>query len=76
MESGHDRGVPVFLAGIEQFRVLHPVFPGDTVTSRVALTKELGSVAQFEVECAVGDKPVGRGRLLMSRQIRSPRGGE
>ena len=62
---------PLFLAGIEQFRVLSPVLPGDTVVSRITLAKDFGSIAQFEVESFVGEKPVGRGRIILSRQVRS-----
>jgi 3-hydroxyacyl-[acyl-carrier-protein] dehydratase len=71
MQGNGNPEEPLFLAGVEQFRVLSPVLPGETVTSRITLTKNFGSIAQFEVECVVGDRPVGKGRLILSRQIRS-----
>ncbi len=70
MQGRGDPGEPLFLAGVEQFRVLSPVLPGETVTSRITLTKDFGSIAQFEVESAVAGRPVGKGRLVLSRQIR------
>jgi 3-hydroxyacyl-[acyl-carrier-protein] dehydratase len=59
----------LFLAGIDQFRILGPVAPGQTLATRVNLVKEFGRLAQFEAESHVGDRPVARGRFMMSREL-------
>ena len=69
-ESAHP-DTPLFLAGIDQFRITGAVEPGDTVETRVTLVKELGPLAQFEAECRVQDRVVARGRFMMSRQLAS-----
>ena len=69
MKNHADPGTPLFLAGIDQFRILGPVLPGDTLETRVTLVKEFGALAQFEAESRVGERPVARGRFMMSRQI-------
>ena len=60
---------PLFLASIDQFRILGPVNPGATIQTTVTLVKELGPLAQFEAECTVDNRPVARGRLMLSRQV-------
>lgn len=68
MSGGEEsRDTPLFLAAIEQFRVLEAVHPGVTVRTDVRLVKELGRIAQFEVESTVDARPVARGRLVLSR---------
>jgi 3-hydroxyacyl-[acyl-carrier-protein] dehydratase len=71
MQDSAQPDTPLFLAGIDQFRVLGAVVPGDTVETRVTLVKELGALAQFEAECHVQDRTVARGRFMMSRQLAS-----
>lgn len=66
---GSEPGTPLFLASIDQFRVIGPVTPGQTLDTAVTLLKELGTVAQFEVEARVAETPVARGRLTLSRRL-------
>ena len=67
--AGEDHGTPLFLASIDQFRVLGPVGPDDIVSTDVRLVKDMEPLAQFEAECSVGDRTVARGRFMLSRQI-------
>lgn len=60
---------PLFLAGIDQFRILGPVSPGETLETKITLIKEFGALAQFEAESRVDGRPVARGRFMMSRQL-------
>jgi 3-hydroxyacyl-[acyl-carrier-protein] dehydratase len=69
MSESDQPDTPLFLASIDQFRVLGPVSPGMTIQTAVTLVKELGPLAQFEAECCVDHQPVARGRLMLSRQI-------
>ena len=70
MQGAQRPEVPVFLASIDQFRILGPARPGDTLITKVHLIKELGELAQFEAECFVGEQPVARGRFMLSRQLK------
>ena len=63
---------PLFLASIDQFRILGPVFPAETLQTMITLEKELGSLVVFAAECCVGKRTVARGRLLLSRQLGQP----
>lgn len=65
--KNESRDTPLFLAGMDRFRVLEAVHPGVTVRTDVRLVKELGRIAQFEVECTVDTRPVARGKLVLSR---------
>lgn len=69
MSESAQPDTPLFLASIDQFRILGPVYPDSTIMTSIALVKELGPLAQFEAECTVEGHPVARGRLLLSRQI-------
>lgn len=71
MQDSSQPETPLFLAGIDQFRVSGAVVPGDTLETRVTLVKEFGALAQFEAECRVQDRTVARGRFMMSRQLAS-----
>ncbi len=71
MQETSNPETPLFLAGIDQFRVLGAVVPGDTLETRVTLVKEFGALAQFEAECLVQERIVARGRFMMSRQLAS-----
>jgi 3-hydroxyacyl-[acyl-carrier-protein] dehydratase len=62
---------PMFLASIDQFRVIAAVYPGDTLKCSVAIIKTFGHLVQVEAECHVVDKVVARGRLMLSRQLSS-----
>ena len=62
---------PLFLASIDQFRVIAAVYPGDTLKTSVAIIKTFGHLVQVEAECHVGGKAVARGRLMLSRQLGS-----
>lgn len=76
MRERHGGHELLFLASVEQFRVLEPVLPGETVATTVEMTKDFGSIAQFSVECLVSGRLVGRGRLVLSRQLNSEPTGE
>lgn len=70
MEDTQQLDTPVFLASIDQFRVLGPARPGDVLITSIELVKELGALAQFEAECTVNQHVVARGRLMLSRQLK------
>jgi 3-hydroxyacyl-[acyl-carrier-protein] dehydratase len=69
MSGEGDPRTPVFLASIDQFRVLAPVLPGSTLRTVVRLLKDFGALAQFEVESHVLDVVVARGRITLSRRV-------
>ncbi len=70
-QNGESRDTPLFLAGIDRFRILEAVHPGVMVRTDVRLVKELGQIAQFDVECAVDARLVARGKLVLSRHSES-----
>ena len=70
MQDSQKLDTPVFLASIDQFRIVGSVRPGDTLTTRVELLKELGALAQFEAECFVNQQLVARGRFMLSRHLK------
>lgn len=72
MQNTQKLDTPVFLASIDQFRILGAVRPGDELTTKVELIKELGDLAQFEAECSVNQLLVARGRFMLSRQLKEP----
>jgi 3-hydroxymyristoyl/3-hydroxydecanoyl-(acyl carrier protein) dehydratase len=68
--QGSDRvETPLFLASIDQFRILGPVFPDEVVETKVTIEKELGPLIMAGVECWVNERTVARGRLMLSRQL-------
>lgn len=69
MQDCGDLNAPAFVASVDQFRIVGPVLPGDTVETSVTLLKELGPIAQFETESRVSGKPVTRGRITLSRRL-------
>lgn len=69
MEGSGEEKNHLFLASIDGFRILAPVFPGETVETRVTLLKDFGPLVQCDVECFVKEKPVARGRLTLSRKL-------
>src|SRR5665213_3264210 len=46
---------PLFLASIDQFRILGPVFPSETLQTMITLEKELGCLVIFAAEWCVGE---------------------
>ncbi len=56
-----------FLAAVQQFRFLKAVLPGQTIEIEVALEKDFGALAQFDVILSVAGQAVAQGRLTMSR---------
>jgi len=62
---------PLFLAAVQSFRITAPSGPGETIETRVALEKELGTLAQFAVHLHSGSREIARGTLLLSRQTNS-----
>jgi len=71
MQDSQDPKTPLFLASIDQFRILGPVFPDETLETTASVEKEFGSLIVFEVQCKVSDRMVARGRLMLSRQLSS-----
>jgi 3-hydroxymyristoyl/3-hydroxydecanoyl-(acyl carrier protein) dehydratase len=62
---------PLFVAAIDAMRIQGPAIPGETLTSKIQLVRELGTLAQFEFEVGVGARPVARGRITLSRLVAS-----
>src|ERR1043166_3339624 len=56
-----------FLARVQQFSFLKSVQPGQTVEVTVALEKDFGALAQFDVILSVDHTTVAQGKLTMSR---------
>ncbi len=54
------------LAQIVQFKIAHPVLPGQTVATAVTLEKSLGSLAQFAIALTVHQTEVAQGRIVLS----------
>src|SRR5258707_15788463 len=54
------------LAQVMQFKIQHPVLPGETIETEVALENGFGSLAQFGVTLRVGETEIARGRLVLS----------
>jgi len=69
MQGANESSTPLFLASIDQFRILGPVFPDETLETKASIEKELGALMVFQVECKVIDRVVARGRLMLSRQL-------
>ena len=70
MMDGREEGnSPLFLASIDQFRIIAPVFPGDTILTRITLLKDFDPLVKCDAECFVSEKLVARGRLVLSRQL-------
>ena len=61
---------PLFLAGIQQFRFLQAVLPGQTVETETTLEKDFGALAQFEVLVRVGETVVAQGKVVLSRSLK------
>jgi len=55
------------LAQVMQFKIQHPVRPGETVETEVTLEKTFGQLAQFAVTLRVDQIEVARGRIVLSR---------
>jgi len=53
------------LAQVVQFKIQHPVRPGDTLETDVALENSFGPLAQFAVTLRVGPTEIARGRLVL-----------
>jgi 3-hydroxyacyl-[acyl-carrier-protein] dehydratase len=73
MEGSENSQAPLFLASIDQFRILGSVIPGETVQTLVSIVKELGPLIQVQAECHVRDAPVARGLIVLSRKLATPR---
>lgn len=72
MQGSNEVNTPLFLASIDQFRILGPVFPDETLETTVIIEKELGALVVFQAECKVGERGVARGRLMLSRHLSKP----
>jgi 3-hydroxyacyl-[acyl-carrier-protein] dehydratase len=60
------------LAQVVQFKIQHPVMPGEMLETEVILEKAFGSLAQFGVTLTVNQIEVARGRLVLSKAIDVP----
>jgi 3-hydroxyacyl-[acyl-carrier-protein] dehydratase len=56
------------LAQVMQFKIQHPVMPGETVETEVVLDKTFGQLAQFDVILRVNQIEVARGLIVLSRE--------
>jgi 3-hydroxyacyl-[acyl-carrier-protein] dehydratase len=54
------------LAQVVQFKIEHPVRPGDTLETDVTLEKVFGALAQFTATLRVNQIEVARGRMVLS----------
>jgi len=54
------------LAQVVQFKLQHPIQPGETVETLVVLDKVFGQLAQFEVTLRANESEVARGRIVLS----------
>jgi 3-hydroxyacyl-[acyl-carrier-protein] dehydratase len=54
------------LAQVTQFKIQHPVQPGETVETLVVLESTFGPLAQFGVTLRVNETEVARGRVVLS----------
>jgi len=63
-----NKGKIAFFAGMDGFRFRKPVFPGDTVTLDVTLTKLRGSIGKGTAKATVDDKIVANGELMFAIQ--------
>ena len=55
------------LAQVVQFKIQHPVQPGETLETEVTLEIIIGRLAQFSVTLRVNQIEVARGRIVLSR---------
>jgi 3-hydroxyacyl-[acyl-carrier-protein] dehydratase len=62
----NDASAHFTLAQIVQFKIQHPVLPGEIVETDVVLERAFGSLAQFDVTLTVNQTEVARGRLVLS----------
>lgn len=69
VQDSEDPTTPLFLASIDQFRILSPVLPGDTVETQISIVKEMGSLVQVQAECRVREIHVARGLIILSRKM-------
>jgi len=63
-----NKGRIAFFAGMDGFRFRNPVFPGDTVTLEVTLTKLRGSIGKGISKATVDNKVVANGELMFAIQ--------
>jgi len=63
-----NKGRIAFFAGMDGFRFRNPVFPGDTVTLEVTLTKLRGSIGKGIAKATVDNKVVANGELMFAIQ--------
>lgn len=69
MHGSNGDGGALFVASVDAFRVMAAIPPGTPLEARVECARELGSLAQFEVEIATAGSPVARGRIMLSRRV-------
>jgi 3-hydroxyacyl-[acyl-carrier-protein] dehydratase len=55
------------LAQILAFKMLRPVYPGQTIRSEAVLERIFGSLAQFSVEISESGEVVASGKLILSK---------
>ena len=62
----------LFVASIDAMRVQSAALPNEILAATTTLVRELGPLAQFEFEIAVGQRAVAKGRITLSRQLARP----
>ena len=63
-----NKGKIAFFAGVDGLRFRKPVFPGDTVTLEVTLTKLRGSIGKGTAKATIDGNVVANGELMFAIQ--------
>jgi 3-hydroxymyristoyl/3-hydroxydecanoyl-(acyl carrier protein) dehydratase len=69
MQGCGEPDAALFVASIDAMRIQSAALPNETLTTTATLVRELGPLAQFEFEIAVGLRAVAKGRITLSRQL-------
>jgi len=62
------KGKIAFFAGVDGLRFRKPVFPGDTVTLEVTLTRLRGSIGKGDAKATINGDVVANGELMFAIQ--------
>ena len=69
MHGAGEGGDALFLTSVDAFRVMSSVAPGTPLEAMVECVRELGPLAQFEVEISTTGKVIAKGRIMLSRRV-------
>jgi 3-hydroxyacyl-[acyl-carrier-protein] dehydratase len=61
---------PLFLVGVQQFRFVKAVLPGQTIEVEVTLEKDFDALAQFDTVLRIHDAVVAQGKLVLSQALK------